>query len=63
MNSLVGVALIGLLLTGPVVSRALEERIEIFFLAIGLLAMTLAGAWRWDVAVHAALVPLGVTFT
>ena len=63
MNSAVGVTLIGLLLVGPVVSRAIEEEIEIFFLAIGLLAMTLAGAWRWEVAVRAAQVPLGITLT
>jgi predicted cation transporter len=63
MNSAVGVTLIGLLLVGPVVSRWIEERIEIFFLAIGLLAMTLAGAWRLEVAVRAAEVPLGITLT
>jgi len=43
MNLAVGVALIDLLLIGPVVSRVIEEHIELFFLAIGLLAMTLAG--------------------
>jgi hypothetical protein len=63
MNSAGGLALIGLLLVGPVVSRAIEERIEIFFLVIGLLAMTLAGAWRWEVAGRAAQVPLGITLT
>ena len=63
MNSSLGVALIGLLLVGAVVSRAVEERIEIFFLAIGILAMTLAGAWRWEVVGRAARVPLGVTLT
>ena len=63
MNSVVGVALIGLLLVGPVLSRVIEERIEIFFLVIGLLAMTLAGAWRWEVAVRATQVPLGITLT
>lgn len=63
MNPAVGAALIGLLLAGPVVSRAIEERIELFFLAIGLLAMTLAGAWRWEVAGRAAEVPLGITLT
>jgi predicted cation transporter len=63
MNSSLGVALIGLLLVAPVVSRAIEERIEIFFLAIGLLAMTLAGAWRWEGVGRAARVPLGITLT
>jgi predicted cation transporter len=63
MNSAVGMALIGLLLIGPVVSRSIEEQIEIFFLAIGLLAMTLAGAWRWEVAGRAAQVPMGITLT
>ena len=63
MNPVVGLALIALLLIGPVASRSIEERIEIFFLAIGLLAMTLAGAWRWEVAGRAASVPLGITLT
>jgi predicted cation transporter len=63
MNPFIGAALIALLLIGPVVSHAIEERIEVFFLAIGVLAMTLAGAWRWEVAVHAATVPLGITLT
>ena len=63
MNSSLGVALIGLLLVGPVVSRAVEERIEIFFLAIGILAMTLAGAWSWEVVGRAARVPLEITLT
>jgi predicted cation transporter len=63
MNSAVGATLIGLLLVGPVASRRIEEQIEIFFLAVGLLAMTLAGAWRWEVAVRAAEVPLGITLT
>jgi predicted cation transporter len=55
------VVLLGLLLLGPVVSRAIEERIEIFFLAMGLLSMTLAGAWRWEVVGRAARVPLWIT--
>ena len=63
MNLAVGVVLIDLLLLGPVVSRTIEEHIELFFLAIGLLAMTFAGAWRWEVASRAAEVPLGITLT
>ncbi|MGH9647004.1 MAG: DUF1646 family protein [Bryobacteraceae bacterium] len=61
MNSAVGLALIGLLLIGPIVSHLVEEQIEIFFLAIGLLAMTLAGAWRWEVARHAVEEPVWIT--
>lgn len=61
MNSAVGMALIGLLLVGPVLSRTIEEHIEIFFFAIGLLSMTLAGTWRWEVARHVAAVPVGIT--
>src|SRR5260370_41469163 len=61
MNLAVGVALIDLLLIGPVVSRAIEEHIELFFLAVGLLARTLAGAWRWDVARRAAARPFWST--
>ena len=59
MNSTVGLALIGLLLIGPAVSRLVEEQIELFFLVIGLLAMTLAGAWRWEVVRHAVEEPCG----
>ena len=61
MNSDVGLALIGLLLIGPVVSRLIEEHIETFFLAIGLLAMTLAGAWQWEVALRAVEEPVWIT--
>lgn len=61
MNPAVGAMLVGLLLIGPIVSHSIEEQIEIFFLAIGLLAMTFAGAWRWEVAVHAAKEPIWIT--
>jgi predicted cation transporter len=61
MNTIVGVALVVLLLLGPILSRLVEEQIEAFFLAIGLLAMTLAGAWQWDVARHAAEEPVWIT--
>jgi predicted cation transporter len=61
MNTIVGVALIVLLLFGPILSRLIEEQIELFFLAIGLLAMTLAGAWQWDVARHALAEPVWIT--
>ncbi|MGZ6240971.1 MAG: DUF1646 family protein, partial [Candidatus Binataceae bacterium] len=61
MNSTVGLALIGLLLIGPAVSRLVEEQIELFFLVIGLLAMTLAGAWRWEVVRHAVEEPVWIT--
>ncbi|HVB82200.1 MAG TPA: DUF1646 family protein [Candidatus Binataceae bacterium] len=61
MNPVVGVALVGLLLVGPIVSRLVEEQIEFFFLAIGLLAMTLAGAWGWKVARHAVEEPVWIT--
>jgi predicted cation transporter len=61
MNSAVGVALIGVLLIGPVVSRAIEEQIEIFFLAVAVLAMTFAGTWRWEAVRHAILEPVWIT--
>ena len=61
MNSTVGLVLIGLLLIGPAVSRLVEEQIELFFLVIGLLAMTLAGAWRWEVVRHAVEEPVWIT--
>lgn len=61
MNPAVALALIALLLLGPVVSRTVEEHIEIFFAAIGVVAMTLDGAWGWDVVADAATVPLWIT--
>ncbi len=61
MNPILGAALIALLLFGPVLARTIEEHIELFFLAIGLLAMTIAGAWKWEVAARAAAVPLPIT--
>ena len=63
MNLAVGLVLIDLLLVGPVVSRTIDEHIELFFLVIGLLAVTLAGTWRWDVASRAAQLPVGITLT
>ena len=60
MNPTVGLALIGLLLAAPVLSRLVEEHIEVFFLAIGLLAMTLAGEWRWEVVRHAIVEPVWI---
>lgn len=61
MSPAAAVVLLGLLLLGPVVSRTIEERIEIFFLAMGLISMTLARAWRWEVVGRAARVPLWIT--
>jgi predicted cation transporter len=61
MNSGVGLALIGLLFVGPLVSRLVEEQIELFFLAVGLVAITLAGMWRWEVVGHAAEEPIWIT--
>jgi predicted cation transporter len=63
MSPTAAIVLIGLLLLGPVASRAIEERIEIFFLAMGILSMTLAGTWRWEVVSRAAQVPFGITLT
>jgi predicted cation transporter len=61
MNPAVATALIALLLIGPVVSRIVEEHIEVFFAAVGVVAMTLAGAWEWDVLADAVTVPLWIT--
>ncbi len=63
MNPLIGIGLLALLVLGPVLSRRIEEHIELFFLVIGAVAMTLARAWHWEVAGHAAVVPLGITAT
>ncbi|HVN88404.1 MAG TPA: DUF1646 family protein [Candidatus Binataceae bacterium] len=63
MTPLIGIVLLTLLVLGPVVSRLIEEHIEIFFLTIGATAMTFAGAWQWEVAGRAASVPLGITAT
>ena len=61
MTSIAGAALIALLLFGPVLSRTIEEHIEIFFLAIGLVAMTTVGVWNWEVLARAASVPIPIT--
>jgi predicted cation transporter len=61
MNPVAAVAMIALLLLGPVLSRTIEEHIEIFFAATAALAMTLARAWDWGVVADAATVPVWIT--
>jgi predicted cation transporter len=61
MNPAVALALIGLLLVGPIASHFIERNIEGFFFVVGLAAMTLAGAWEWPVVWHAAQVPVWIT--
>jgi predicted cation transporter len=61
MNPAVGAALIVLMLVGPIASHLIEEQIEFFFLAIGVLAATLAGIWEWNFLKHVAVEPIWIT--
>ncbi len=61
MHPAVALALISLLLVGPIASHFIERNIEAFFLVIGVAAMSLARAWEWPVVRHAAEVPIGIT--
>lgn len=61
MHPAVALALIALLLVGPIASHFVERNIEAFFLAIGAAAITLARAWDWPLVRHAAVVPIGIT--
>lgn len=61
MNPAVAVALICLLLAAPIASHLVERNIEFFFLAVGIAAMTLAGAWKWSALLDAVEEPLWIT--
>lgn len=61
MNPAVALALIALLLVGPMVSHFIERNIEAYFFVLGLAAMTLAGAWDLSAVRDAAEEPIWIT--
>lgn len=62
MDASVAAVLLVVLLLGPLVTAQVERHIELFFLAVGLAAITLAGQWSGAIALQAAREPLPITF-
>ena len=60
-NILLGM-LVGALLAGPLVSRWIESRLELFLLCIGLAAVTVSGVWSVDLIYEALQYPVNVAF-
>jgi predicted cation transporter len=61
MHPAVALALIGLLLLGPLVSHVIERNIEAYFFVMGVAAMTLGGAWSLKAIGEAAMEPVWIT--
>lgn len=51
-------ALAAAMLVLPFLFRKIEENLEFFFLAMGLLAVTISGLWRWPVIFEALKAPV-----
>lgn len=58
-----------LVLIAPLISRTIEENLEIFLLANGILAMTVASfadipgvitGWRWDIVIESFIAPIWI---
>ncbi len=60
MNPTVAAIVLVLLVAGPLVAAPLERNIEFYFLAIGMLAIILAGRLGWALAWDAALTPVPI---
>jgi len=60
MNPAIAVIVLVLLLAGPIAAAPLERNIEFYFLAIGMLAIVLAGRLTWTVAWDAARAPIWI---
>jgi predicted cation transporter len=55
----IGLCLIVLLvLILPFVTRKVEENLELFFLIMGVCAVTVAGLWSWELVIEAAKAPV-----
>jgi len=55
----VGLCLIVLMvLILPFIAKRVEENLELFFLIMGVFAVTIAGMWSWDLVIEAAKAPV-----
>ena len=62
ISVVIGLCLITLLvLVLPFVIKKVEENLEIFFLTMGILAVTISGLWSWDLAVEALKAPVMIS--
>jgi len=55
------VAVMGLVLTLPFLSRRVEEKLEVFLLIMGVVSVSLAGLWSRPLVADALRVPLKIT--
>lgn len=54
-----GLCLIALLvLTLPFAIKKVEKNLELFFLIMGLAAVTISGLWSWDIVIEALKAPV-----
>ncbi len=61
MNLLEAAIVVLFLLLGPVVFAPLERNLECHFFALGMISVTLAGLWEWDLVRRTLLTPLPIT--
>jgi predicted cation transporter len=61
MNSLEAAAILVVLLFAPIILAPVERNLEACFFALGILAVTLAGLWGWQLALHATTEPIPIT--
>jgi predicted cation transporter len=55
----IGLGLVALaVLLVPILFEKIEEYVELFFLAMGILAVTISGAWHWEVVAAALAAPV-----
>ncbi len=52
------IVILGVILVAPLLSRKVEHNLEVFFLIMGVLALTLAGKWNIILVEEALLTPL-----
>jgi len=59
VSIVIGLSLITLLvLVLPFLVKRIEENLELFFLLMGILAVTISGLWSWELAVEALKAPV-----
>jgi predicted cation transporter len=62
MNLVAILAILGALVTGPLLFAPLERNLDLYCLALGIIAVTVAGCWGWTLLGHAftAAVPISL---
>lgn len=61
LTTVIGLCLIVLMvLVLPFVTKMVEENLELFFLIMGVCAVTVAGLWSWDLVIEAVKAPVEI---